>query len=127
MTEEMTLEEYNEILVNPAPRGNKFHAKRTVASDGQMCDSRAEMRRYEQLLLMQRSGEISDLVIHPRWLIQVNGRDICHYTADAQYIDHGILIVEDTKSPPTRKKRDYRIVKKLMEAVFGIQIKEVML
>lgn len=126
MSEEMTLDEYRAILNDPEPgKKNKFSAIKTIASDGTKCDSKAEARRWENLLLMQRAGEISELQAHPAWNIEINGYHVTRYTADASYIDHGILVVEDVKSKPTRKKVDYIIRKKLMYALFKIEIKEV--
>ena len=122
----MTLTEYNDLLADHAKEhANKFKAKRTKTSDGQWCDSKAEARRYEELLLMQRSGEISDLAIHPRYPLEVNGIDVSRYTADFRYLDHGIVVVEDVKSPITRKQGDYIIRKKLMKALYKIDITEV--
>jgi hypothetical protein len=34
-------------------------------------------------------------------------------------------VVEDVKSEPTRKKADYRLRLKLMKAIHGIEVKEI--
>ncbi len=86
--------------------------------------SKREATRYLQLLTAKRLGLITDLKIHPRWKIEVNGFFICSYTADFSYRDAktGKLHVEDVKGYRTR---EYRRVKKLMKAVHGIEIEEI--
>lgn len=125
-TEEMSLEEYLNMLVKPAKRGNKhnkYNAQKTVV-DGITFDSLAESRRYQYLKTWSGSGEITSLTCHPRWELCVNGKKISRYTADFSYILDGKLVVEDVKSSPTRT-RDYIIRKKLMDAIYNIQITEV--
>ena len=48
------------------------------------------------------------------------------YYADFTYYEGGMYVVEDTKSPITRKKPEYSIKKKLMLLNHNIVIKEVM-
>ncbi len=87
-----------------------------------------EHRRYCELRLLVRAGEITDLVVHPVYEINVNGVKIAKYTADFRYraIKTDTVVVEDVKSTPTRKKRDYRLIVKLMWAVHHIHIIEIM-
>jgi hypothetical protein len=93
--------------------------------DGYTFDSLKEQRRYLELLMMQKAGEIRDLEVHPKFRLEVEGQKVCTYTADFSYTDlDGNLIVEDVKSEPT-KTPSYRIKKKLMRAVHGIEIREV--
>ncbi len=119
-----------------APKKNKFNAKKVIV-DGVTFDSRREYKRYCENVLRLKDGEIADLKVHPVFQIRINGQKICQYTADSSYMEfipsmnaagqaHTRFIVEDVKSPPTRKKRDYRLVMKLMKAVHGIQIREVL-
>ena len=102
---------------------SKYGAIKTTV-DGIVFDSRAEARRYSELLLMQYSGLISHLVCHPSWLLVVNGVKIGKYTADFQYVvlDNQTIITEDVKGVRTR---DYILRKKLMLALHGIDVKEV--
>jgi hypothetical protein len=55
----------------------------------------------------------------------VNNQVICTYTADFRYEESGEAIVEDVKSRPTMTQV-YRLKKKLMKAIYDIDIKEVM-
>jgi hypothetical protein len=56
----------------------------------------------------------------------VNGELIAKYISDAEYTDckTGKHIVEDTKSPMTKKLPLYRLKKKLLHALHGIVILE---
>ena len=40
---------------------NKYGSEQKQASEGTILDSKRECRRYEELLLLQRLGEISEL------------------------------------------------------------------
>jgi hypothetical protein len=97
--------------------------------DGIKFDSRAEARRYGELKLMERADAIRALRIHPDFELSVNGMDICKYVADFSYYEPQkagwIHVVEDVKSKAT-KTPTYRLKRKLMEAVFGISIREVL-
>ena len=100
--------------------------------DGIGFDSNKEGARYEELKLLQRAGEISDLRLQvPFELVpnqKRNGKVIeraVKYIADFVYMDKdGETVVEDVKSPAT-KTAVYTLKRKLMLWEFGIQIKEV--
>lgn len=103
---------------------NKFGAKKTVL-DGITFASRAEAQRYTHLKLLERIGEISELELQPSFDLVVNGHKVCRYIADFRYrvIATGEIVVEDVKSSPTRTP-EYRIKRKLMAAVHGIEVLE---
>lgn len=75
---------------------------------------------------MEKTGVIKDLKRQVPFKLVVNGTLICKYIADAQYIDvaTGKTVVEDTKSPVTKKLAPYRMKRQLMKALFGITILE---
>jgi hypothetical protein len=102
---------------------NKYRAKRTVV-DGLTFDSRKEARRYGELKLLLQGRKITDLQLHPRFELRVNGHLIGHYTADFEYFADGKQVVEDVKSRATRT-RDYVLRRKLMKALHGIEVMEV--
>lgn len=104
---------------------HKYRAQPTVV-DGIRFDSKAEARRYVELKLLVRAGQISMLTLQPSFDCIVNGQLICRYRADFEYMDHNgeRLTVEDVKSPITAKNPVYRIKKKLVEALYQIQIRE---
>ena len=99
---------------------NKYNARK-VEIDGYIFDSKKEAKRYQELCLLERAGEIEIIEIHPRWKLVVNGVLIGRYTADFMYKDNGKMVVEDVKGVRTR---DYVLRKKLMKALYGIEIKE---
>ena len=110
---------------------------RRNSPEGERFDSRAEMLRFQELQLLEKSGAIADLrkqVSYP--LILPNGVPIkirsagfpngrqCVYTADAVYreTESGEEIVEDTKSPATMTgESKLRIA--IWEAVTGRRVR----
>lgn len=100
---------------------NKYRAIRTEV-DGIMFASKKEALRYKELKFLLQEQRISDLVLQPKFPIEVNGKKICTYIADFIYNEDGIQVVEDVKGVKTSV---YRIKKKLTEAIYNITIKEV--
>lgn len=94
---------------------------------GHHFDSKKERKRYGELRLLSMAGELKDLILQPRFRLEVNGMLVCEYLGDFAYtrIADGARVVEDVKSPITRKHPVYAIKKKLMRAVLGIEIEEV--
>ena len=117
--------------------------------NGEHFDSRLEARRYQELLLLERAGKITELyrqvefeLIPAQYEEYETGEIIkrgplkgqprvkrrclekaCKYIADFTYIDeNGEYIVEDTKGDRTDK---YIIKRKLMLYLHGIKIREV--
>lgn len=98
---------------------SKYHNQKIII-DGIKFDSKAEGRRYQELKLLQRAGEIKDLQLQPKFLLQPafkkNGKSYkkIEYIADFSYYDDNKLIVEDVKGMETevfklkRKMFDYK-------------------
>jgi hypothetical protein len=104
---------------------NKYHAIKCEI-DGYIFASKREARRYSELKLLYNAGEIFDLQLQPKFEIKVNKVHIGWYIADFQYeTEDGDVIVEDVKSAATRKIPLYRLKKKLVEALYGIEVIEV--
>lgn len=85
---------------------NKYHNK-PVEIDGIKFDSMAEGTRYRELDLLQRHGQISNLRVHPKYILQeafkyhgIPERAIT-YEGDFEYISDGIQICEDVKGVRT--------------------------
>ena len=106
---------------------NKYHAKK-ITVDGIQFDSRREAMRYSELLILQRSGIITNLKRQEEFeLITSCGKERpAKYHEDFSYIDTatGEKVVEDVKSRATKTK-DYILRRKLMNWRHGIQIREV--
>lgn len=103
--------------------GNKFHAVAVVV-DGLRFDSKREAARWGELRLLERAGLISGLERQVRFPMVIAGQLVCTYIADFRYLDRGAQVVEDLKSPVTRKQADYRIKVKLLKALHGVEIRE---
>ena len=119
---------------------NNKYSNTKVTVDGVTFDSKKEYRRYCELKLLERAGEIKHLQRQVKFLlipsqyeevIDAKGKPKqkciereCVYVADFQYQDArtGELVVEDTKGMRTK---DYIIKRKLMLSVYQIKIKEV--
>jgi hypothetical protein len=100
----------------------KYRAK-AVTVDGIRFPSRLEANRYGQLKLLERAGEISGLTLQPEYPITVNGVNCGTYKADFRYVEKANgTVIEDTKGFATPV---YKLKKKLVEAIYGIQISEV--
>jgi hypothetical protein len=107
---------------------SKYHAQKTVV-DGITFASKKEARRYGELKLLERAGEIADLQLQPRFELVVKGHKICTYVGDFMYsnwrnagTDKFIATIEDVKGVKTPV---YQLKKKLMKACYGIEIQEV--
>lgn len=101
-------------------RPHKFGAKRTVV-DGVAFPSKKEARRWSELLLLERAGKISQLTRQNSYDLVVNGMSVGRYVADFGYLEAGVRVTEDSKGMLTPV---YRLKKKLMLAIHGIEILE---
>jgi hypothetical protein len=101
---------------------NKYRAKKTEI-DGIVFDSKREAARYQELKLLERNGAIRALALQPSYDLWANNQRICRYRADFYYIDTATekAVVEDCKGVRTPV---YRLKKKLMAALEGIEILE---
>lgn len=95
-------------------------------------DSKKEMRRYQELKFLERAGEIRDLRTQVKFELiphqVINGRvkeRAVNYIADFVYTENGKLIVEDVKSPVTKKNPEYVMKRKLMLFIHGVEIREI--
>ena len=106
------------------PRKSKY-ANQKVELDGHKFDSKLEARRYSELKLLEKAGEIKELELQKPFVIQPSFFDdkgkrqtAIKYYADFVYWekrgDDWHYIVEDVKSPATKKDRVYRLKKKMM-------------
>ena len=106
---------------------SKYHSRK-ITKDGMTFDSVKEYRRFCELHLLERAGAIADLQRQVKFELipsqRVDGKVVerpCTYVADFVYQENGKAVVEDTKG---FKTPDYRIKKKLMLYIHGIQIRE---
>jgi len=108
------------------PRRQKYGNRSTVV-DGIRFQSTKEARRYGELRLLEKAGEIRNLHRQIPFDLWVKGIRICRYVADFTYDEKAPDgwsrqdVVEDCKGFRTR---EYKIKKALMLACHGIEIKE---
>ena len=101
---------------------SKYNAKKTIV-DGHPFDSKREAERYCDLKLFLRAGEINNLELQPRFLLQDkfvdkqgNKHRKIEYVADFLYIDKcGKTIVEDVKGVLTDV---YKLKKKMFLKIY---------
>lgn len=111
---------------------SKFNNRKVENEDGKF-DSLKEYRRFKDLQLMERIGEICNLKVQQTFELapsvkfsnEPKRKPALRYIADFTYTVNGELIVEDVKSKITREDKVYRIKKHLMLTVHGIEIREV--
>jgi hypothetical protein len=99
--------------------------------DGYVFDSMLEQTRYQQLSVWEMSGEITDLVVHPKYKLLDGVRlpsgkkqQAVTWSADFEYIDvdSGEKIIEDVKSPQTAAKDGFRLRVKMFQLRYGIEV-----
>lgn len=96
---------------------NKYKNKK-VQIDMYVFDSIAESRRYKELALLEKAGEIENLQLQPKFLLQdsfkKNGKTYrkIEYIADFMYEEKGKAVVEDVKGMETK---EFKIKRKLFE------------
>lgn len=98
--------------MNMITRKHKYNvsdsSQRTI--NGITFDSKAEMKRYTELKILEKQGRISNLSLQPKFLlheafIDVTGKKnrAVYYIADFQYSDSaGNTVIEDVKGFKTR-------------------------
>lgn len=99
---------------------NKYRNKKVIVDEKEF-DSKREGNRYKELKLLERAGEIKNLELQPRFLLQdsfkKNGRTFrkIEYVADFKYIENGKTIVEDVKGLQTDV---FKLKHKIFEKVY---------
>ena len=110
----------------PSRLTSKYRAVRTVCRAKHSHASKRESARCDELHLMVKGKQIRELIAdpQPRYPLVVNGVKVGTYVADFYYFDirKKVAVVEDVKGMPTPV---YRLKKKLVKALYGIEISEV--
>ncbi len=98
----------------------KYRAIKTVV-DNITFDSKKEARRYGELKLLFKAGQIRNLEIQPEFDFSIEGKKIFTYRADFAYFENQDRVIEDCKGFKTPV---YRLKKKLIEAQCKFKIRE---
>lgn len=136
--ERMTAKQYREqqleIASKKPAKGKKFNNDITFVGDMRF-DSKKEANRYMELLILVRCKKIKDLQcqvpfeLAERVLLLGESRvkRAMKYICDFYYFDieKQEMIIEDVKSPATRKRESYRNKKHLMKTKLGLDIVEI--
>lgn len=106
-------------------RQNKYRAK-PITIDGIWFASQKEGKRYKELKLLEKAGQIYELKRQIDFSFDLYDVHICTYRADFVYLEHdkdgsAKLVVEDAKG---FKTPDYKIKKKLLKALYGYEVRE---
>lgn len=111
-----------------AQRGSKYGNKK-VEVNGIVFDSKKEARRWLELDMLAKAGEIQNLQRQVPFLLipsqSVDGKVVeraVSYVADFVYKQDGKTVVEDTKG---HKTKDYILKRKMLLFFYGVQIREV--
>ncbi len=110
----------------------KYNNKKVVLN-GITFDSQKEARRYRDLSLLERAGEIKSLELQRAFILaesvkfenETRRKPAVKYVADFVYQEKGQMVVEDVKSTMTRNLPVYRLKKHLMKSVHGLEIREI--
>ena len=109
---------------------NKYRNQK-IYEESYKFDSKLENKRYHQLKLLEKAGEIKNLQLQTRFVLQPkyikSGKTIraIEYVADFTYYDirKKKMIVEDTKG---MKTEIYKLKKKIFEYQYPeLEIKEI--
>ena len=109
---------------------SKYGNRKIITEDGRF-DSLREFRRWQELKLLERAGEIGCLrrqvayELIPAQYDRRTGKLVersVRYVADFVYETDGFTVVEDVKGCRTK---EYIIKRKLMLHVYGLKVQEV--
>lgn len=110
---------YCQNVMRIKKRQNKYRNQRTKGFD-----SKREARRFQELELLEKAGEIKDLKTQVPFtfdgLIYDSGRKV-RYIADFTYLQNEQFIVEDAKGMKTPL---YKLKKALMKYFYEIEVQE---
>lgn len=135
---------FKQMMTKRAGRRKYGNKKIHDLKSNQVFDSKKEYRRWKELVLLQQTGEITDLRRQVPYLLipeqraqgmetykrgpkkgQIKPGPVIErkltYTADFVYQENGETIVEDSKGMRTK---EYVIKRKIMLYKYGIRIKE---
>ena len=90
--------------------------------DGIRFASRAEARRWDELRMLERAGEITDLTRQVAFPLHVEGSLIGRYVSDFRYYRDGQMVVEDVKGGGATQTDLFRWKAKHFRAQYGYDI-----
>ena len=102
---------------------SKYNSKKTQI-DGITFDSKKEAERYGFLKILEKAGEITDLILQHPFTFTIDGVKMFTYKSDFMYYDkaQAKIIIEDVKG---MKTPIYKLKKKIIEKHYNIKITEI--
>lgn len=105
------------------------YGNKKVVIDGITFDSKREAKRYSELKLLERAGQIDTLTLQPKFTLIPSQRNADGkaerpwvYIADFMYRENGKFVIEDAKG---MKTREYVAKRKAMLHFHGITVREI--
>jgi len=108
---------------------SKYHSKKVIDGNDTF-DSKKEFCRWNQLRIMEKAGDISELhrqvmfELQPAVILDGRKKPALRYCCDFAYVENGKQVIEDVKSAATKKLPAYRQKRHLMKSVLNLDIKE---
>lgn len=135
MIKTMTIEEYRKLERKEKKKKSKYN-NNPVWVDGIRFASNAEGRRYSELKLLERAGEIHDLSLQVSFVLfekqkceEIDDLGVHKYIADFTYRDkNDKFIIEDVKGYRDTKSVVYRhflLKKAAMKYFYGYEVREI--
>lgn len=113
------------MRVPGAKRGHKYGARGVHTDDGYF-PSQRELRRWEELKLLVKAGEISDLERQVRIDCEINGVMVARPVIDFSYTTaSGRRVMEDVKgyiNPRDPVTRIWKLQHRLIRALHDIEV-----
>jgi hypothetical protein len=113
-------------------QGKKYNNRKCEA-DGFKFDSLKERQRYYELKALQSTGKITELEVHPTYLLSMGEIVVrikgdkkvtrARYIADFSYcLENKQRIVEDVKSTFMAKDKYFRLKRAIFEALYNLEV-----
>lgn len=107
------------------------YGNRIVKYAGMTFHSHSELKRWLDLEIEQRNGEIAHLSRQNRWPLFVKGELVGTYVDDYDYVLTGkrpgdvvgTFVVEDRKGGKATQTKEFKLKRKLMKGCHGIDIR----
>jgi hypothetical protein len=122
-------------LASWGKRQSKYGNRRVKTAAGVSFDSQSEAKRWAELKLLERAGEIRELTLHPRYDLSVNGIHICDMIPDYSYeclvegsdgrhrfFQTWMKVCEDRKGGTATQTDVFKLKRKLLKAIHNIDI-----
>ncbi len=109
----------NPLVQALKPAYRSKYRNRPTFVDGLRFDSMAEARRWTELQILEKAGDIKNLKRQAPFACVVNGEHVCKYIADFTYEKNSRFIAEDVKGVETAL---FKLKAALLHACHGLDV-----